>query len=195
MTRPVSGSIGQHVRHCLDHVTALLTADTLASGTHGRYNAIFLDVGDLSVGGGSAFTDAEWNALTSYEVEFGVRRVSLYTSPSASYGFASNDAGVDPASYDPQHPPAGLAAFALARAFQDKAPETPLPRRRLTHQTLEGRRRGQCKGIPKEERVGGFRLGCHAHAKFSRRAIGPDGSPVAVEEHGCTGHRLDQSRH
>ena len=37
-----------------------LTADTLASGTHGRYNAIFLDIGDLSVGGSSAFTDAEW---------------------------------------------------------------------------------------------------------------------------------------
>jgi len=73
-----------------------LTAGALASGTHGRYNAIFLDVGDLSVGGSSAFTDAEWSALTTYEVEFGVRRVSLYTSPNASYGFADNDVGVDP---------------------------------------------------------------------------------------------------
>ena len=73
-----------------------LTADTLASGTHGRYNAIFLDVGDLSVGGSSAFTDAEWTALTTYEVEFGVRLVSLYTSPSASYGLVDDDAGVDP---------------------------------------------------------------------------------------------------
>ena len=33
--------------------------------------------------GGSAFTDAEWTALTTYEVEFGVRRVALYTSPNA----------------------------------------------------------------------------------------------------------------
>ena len=73
-----------------------LTADALASGTHGKYNAIFLDVGDLSVGGSSAFTDAEWTVLTTYEVEFGVRRVSLYTSPSASYGFVDNDVGVDP---------------------------------------------------------------------------------------------------
>ena len=73
-----------------------LTADALAAGTHGKYNAIFLDVGDLSVGGGSAFTDAEWTALTTYEVEFGVRRVSLYTSPNESYGLTDNDVGVDP---------------------------------------------------------------------------------------------------
>ena len=73
-----------------------LSADALASGTHGRYNAVFLDVGDLAVGGASAFTDAEWTALTTYEVEFGVRRVSLYTSPSASYGFTDNDVGVNP---------------------------------------------------------------------------------------------------
>jgi hypothetical protein len=74
----------------------LLTEDTLASGKRGRYNAVFLDVGDLSVGGSSAFTDAEWTTLTTYEVQFGVRRVSLYTSPSASYGFVDNDVGVDP---------------------------------------------------------------------------------------------------
>ncbi len=73
-----------------------LTADALAAGTHGKYNAVFLDVGDLSVGGSSAFTDAAWTVLTTYEVEFGVRRVSLYTSPSASYGFVDDDVGVDP---------------------------------------------------------------------------------------------------
>jgi hypothetical protein len=73
-----------------------LTADALASGAHGKYNAIFLDMGDLSTGGASAFTDAEWTVLTTYEVEFGVRRVSLYTSPDASYGFVDNDVGVDP---------------------------------------------------------------------------------------------------
>ena len=69
-----------------------LTADALGSGSHGKYNAVFLDVGDLSGG----FTDAEWTVLTTYEVEFGVRRVSLYTSPDASYGLADNDVGVDP---------------------------------------------------------------------------------------------------
>ena len=72
-----------------------LTADALGSGAHGKYNAIFLDVGDLSVGGASAFTDAEWAVLTTYEVQFGVRRVSLYTSPSASYGFVDSDVGVE----------------------------------------------------------------------------------------------------
>ncbi len=75
---------------------ATLTADLLASGAHGKYSAIFLDAGDLSVGGASAFTDAEWATLTTYEVQFGVRRVSLYTSPSTSYGFVDNDVGVDP---------------------------------------------------------------------------------------------------
>ncbi len=67
-----------------------LTADMLSSGTHGKYQAIFLDTGDLSVGGTSAFTDAEWTTLTNYEASFGVRRVALYTSPSADYGLSPN---------------------------------------------------------------------------------------------------------
>ena len=33
-----------------------LTANMLASGTHGKYDAIFLNVGNLTVGGGSGFT-------------------------------------------------------------------------------------------------------------------------------------------
>jgi hypothetical protein len=73
-----------------------LTSDALASGSHGKYQAIFLDVGNLSVGAASAFTDAEWTVLTTYEVEFGVRRVSLYTEPDASYGLTSTTAGFDP---------------------------------------------------------------------------------------------------
>ena len=60
---------------------ATLTADMLGSGTHGKYQAIFLDLGDLSVNGTSAFTAAEWTTLATYEASFGVRRVSLYTSP------------------------------------------------------------------------------------------------------------------
>jgi peptidoglycan/xylan/chitin deacetylase (PgdA/CDA1 family) len=74
-----------------------LTADQLASGPHGKYNAIFLDVGDLSIGGVSAFSDDEWGALTAYELAFGVRRVALYTAPNASYGLDGNEDGVDPA--------------------------------------------------------------------------------------------------
>jgi len=58
-----------------------LTAATLGTANHGRYQAIFLDLGDLSVNGTSAFTDAEWTTLATYEASFGVRRVSLYTSP------------------------------------------------------------------------------------------------------------------
>ncbi len=69
-----------------------LTDATLFSGTHGKYNAIFLDVGDLS----GEFDDAEWATLTAYEVEFGVRRVALYSAPSASYGLTGGGDGVDP---------------------------------------------------------------------------------------------------
>jgi hypothetical protein len=56
---------------------AALTVDMLASGTHGKYQAVFLDLGDLSVNGTSAFSDAEWTTLATYEASFGVRRVSL----------------------------------------------------------------------------------------------------------------------
>jgi MYXO-CTERM domain-containing protein len=69
-----------------------LTEASLSSGPHGKYNAIFLDVGDL----GGAFSDAEWAVLTTYEVEFGVRRVALYTAPNASYGLGGSDDGVNP---------------------------------------------------------------------------------------------------
>ena len=63
-----------------------VTADTLASGDHGRYQGILLDSGDLAVGSASAFTDAEWMALASYEARFGVRRAVVYAHPSAAYG-------------------------------------------------------------------------------------------------------------
>ena len=65
-----------------------LTAATLSNGTHGNYYGVFLDSGNLATSAGSALSDAEWMTLTSYEATFGVRRVSLYTSPSASYGLA-----------------------------------------------------------------------------------------------------------
>ena len=75
---------------------AALTAGMLSSGTHGKYQAIFLDEGDLSVNGTSAFSDAEWTILTSYEASFGIRRVALFTSPTADYGLVLNGSGVDP---------------------------------------------------------------------------------------------------
>ncbi|MFL5305609.1 MAG: hypothetical protein ACJ8F1_10360, partial [Polyangia bacterium] len=74
---------------------ATLTADMLASGTHGKYDAVFLSNGNLSTTGGSAFTADEWTTLTTYEAQFGVRRVSLYTSPAAAYGLSDNGE-VDP---------------------------------------------------------------------------------------------------
>ena len=72
-----------------------LTAATLATGTHGKYDAVFLDLGGLETSGGSAFTDAEWTTLATYEAEFSVRRVSLYTSPSTAYGLSDNG-DIDP---------------------------------------------------------------------------------------------------
>jgi len=68
---------------------APLTADVLATGDHGRYQGILLDSGDLSVNSASAFSDAEWTALASYEARFGVRRAVAYMVPSAAYGMAS----------------------------------------------------------------------------------------------------------
>ncbi|MFL5308809.1 MAG: hypothetical protein ACJ8F1_26590, partial [Polyangia bacterium] len=72
-----------------------LTADRLATGTHGKYQAIFLDLGGLEVSGGSAFTADEWTTLATYEAQFQARRVALYTSPSAAYGLG-NTGQVDP---------------------------------------------------------------------------------------------------
>ena len=72
-----------------------LTAGALASGTHGKYDAVFLDLGGLETSSGSAFTDDEWTTLSTYEAEFSVRRVALYTSPSSSYGLSDNGS-IDP---------------------------------------------------------------------------------------------------
>jgi MYXO-CTERM domain-containing protein len=72
-----------------------LTADALASGTHGKYDAVFLDLGGLETSAGSAFTADEWTTLSTYEAQFSVRRVALYTSPSSAYGLSDNGA-IDP---------------------------------------------------------------------------------------------------
>ncbi len=87
-----------------------LTAAMLGSASHGKYQAIFLDIGDLSVNGTSAFTDAEFTTLTTYEASFGVRRVSLYTSPTADYGLSDNG------SVDPSQSPISATCTAAGRA-------------------------------------------------------------------------------
>ena len=68
-----------------------LTASMLASGTHGNYNAIVLTRGNLVLSNGtSAFSSAEFQTLATYEAAFQVRRVSLYTSPDAGYGYSGS---------------------------------------------------------------------------------------------------------
>ena len=70
-----------------------LTAAFLATGNHGNYQAIFLDLGDL----GGAFGNDEFTTLATYEASFGVRRVALYTNPiTADYGLAGNGSGFNP---------------------------------------------------------------------------------------------------
>ena len=89
---------------------ATLTAGTLSTGSHGNYQAVFLDLGDLSVNGTSAFSDAEWTTLATYEASFGVRRVSLYTSPTADYGL------IDNGSVDPSMTPINATCTAAGRS-------------------------------------------------------------------------------
>jgi hypothetical protein len=74
---------------------APLTDAALATGDHGKYQAIFLDLDDLSVSGASAFSDDEWMALANYEAKFGVRRVALYGTGTAAYGLDHAGAAVN----------------------------------------------------------------------------------------------------
>ncbi len=93
---------------------ARLTADQLASGNHGRYNAVILDRGALLTSGGtSAFTNDEWQALATYEATFGVRRAALYTLPDAGYGFGA-DVALASGTVNAHCTPAGQAVFAGA---------------------------------------------------------------------------------
>jgi hypothetical protein len=74
-----------------------LTADFLATDDHGKYQAIFLDLDDLSVSGASAFSDDEWKVLSAYEAKFSVRRVALYGTGTAAYGLTHAGAAIDTA--------------------------------------------------------------------------------------------------
>jgi hypothetical protein len=63
----------------------------LFDGTHGFYQGVILTSGQPR-----ALTDAEWRTLRKYEIDFGVRQATLFTVPTADYGFS--DATVhDPA--------------------------------------------------------------------------------------------------
>ncbi|MBI5138092.1 MAG: hypothetical protein HZA24_12265 [Nitrospirae bacterium] len=70
----------------LDAATTPLTAATLASGTHGRYNGIILTEASLVSTGGSAFSLAEWQTLHAYERDFGVREAVMSGDPVTNAG-------------------------------------------------------------------------------------------------------------
>jgi len=94
-----------------------LTTDKLADGSHGRYYAVILDRGTLLVSGPagtvSAFSNDEWNVLTTYEAAFGVRRAVLYGVPDEQFGFG-DPVGVDTTTVPLvlHCTPAGAALFA-----------------------------------------------------------------------------------
>jgi len=64
-----------------------LMAGRLANGDHGFYQATILTSSALSVHGESTLDASEWDALASYEVKFGVRRVVLNAWPDPTLGF------------------------------------------------------------------------------------------------------------
>ncbi len=72
-----------------------LTPERLSDGCRGFYQGVILTNGDLAYDPDgeagdrdtvSALSDAEWQALRSYEARFDVRRVAWYASPTAEYG-------------------------------------------------------------------------------------------------------------
>lgn len=65
-----------------------LTADRLASGGHGFYQATILTSSSLAVAGTSTLSAAEWAVLADYEVAFGVRRavLSAWADPALGFG-------------------------------------------------------------------------------------------------------------
>jgi hypothetical protein len=73
-----------------------LTADKLADGCNGLYQAVLLTNGELAYSNAGSWTSAldatQWQTLWDYEVTFGVRQVSWYTYPTAAYGFQAPSA-------------------------------------------------------------------------------------------------------
>ena len=79
----------------------LLTSDRLATGCAGHYQGVVLTTGNLvySPDGGatwrSALTNAEWQALRSYEASFHVREISWFVNPGPDQGLNPPSARVD----------------------------------------------------------------------------------------------------
>jgi hypothetical protein len=68
-----------------------LTPDKLVQGTTARYYAVVLATSALSYSNGaahvSAFGPSDWETLATFESRFRVRQVTMYTYPSAEFGF------------------------------------------------------------------------------------------------------------
>ena len=79
-----------------------LTPDTLYSGNHAYYQGVILTTGDLGYNNNgvwqSALSSTEWQNLWTFEGTFGIRQLSWYTYPTASYGFNPPSASFDSSS-------------------------------------------------------------------------------------------------
>ena len=68
-----------------------LTPDKLVQGTTARYYAVVLATSTLSYWNGaahvSAFEPSDWETLAAFESRFRIRQVTMYTYPSAEFGF------------------------------------------------------------------------------------------------------------
>jgi len=100
-----------------------LNASVLASGAHGFYQGVILTTAALTKSSGAAgLTTAEWNALYSYESNFGVRQVNWYAFPTAALGFGTPVSGGDTTSK-----PVKVTATTAGRAiFADLNAANPL---------------------------------------------------------------------
>jgi peptidoglycan/xylan/chitin deacetylase (PgdA/CDA1 family) len=68
-----------------------LTMDRLVRGTVARYYAVILATSTLTYPEGgryiSAFTGEEWRTLATFESQYRIRQVTMYTYPAPEYGF------------------------------------------------------------------------------------------------------------
>jgi hypothetical protein len=78
-----SEGVPSTVVHLADSGRSSLTADFLATGTEGHYQAVVLPDGS-----GGGLTAAEVSALTAYEASFGVRQVDAFTWANPAVGLS-----------------------------------------------------------------------------------------------------------
>ena len=153
---------------------ATLTAAQLATGTHGRYNAVILTRGNLVLSNGSsAFSAAEFQTLATYEATFQVRRVSLYTSPDAGYGYSGSTPSTRRRrrSRPSARRPAGRCSpTSTATTASPSAAPSPTRRRRPTAR--------RCRCSPRQRAYPG------RHPRLRRRARGAVAQLRAVAQPG-----------